>query len=86
RDLQDRRRRALDFLVSGSRLSVEVASLRVILDHQDVACVLIGTTSTDHLQNNLQAVEAGPLPEDIMTRARALQELDWAFAPLQSGD
>ena len=86
RELQDRRRQALDFLVSGSHLSVETASLRFIMDHRDVASVLIGTTSTDHLRNNLQAVEAGPLPEDIMIRARALQEFDWAFAPLQSGD
>jgi aryl-alcohol dehydrogenase-like predicted oxidoreductase len=86
RDLQDRRRRALDFLVTGSRLPVEVASLRFILDHQDVASVLIGTTSTDHLRNNLQAVEAGPLSEDIMTRAHALRKHDWTFAPEQSRD
>ena len=84
RELQDRRRQALDFLVSGNNLSVEIASLRFILDHRDVASVLIGTTSTDHLRNNLQAVEAGPLPEDIMIKARALRKHNWAFPPEQS--
>jgi len=80
-DQQDRRRRALEFLVTGSRLSVEAASLRFILDHQDIASVLIGTTSTDHLRNNLQAVDAGPLSEDVMAMAHNLREHDWGFAP-----
>jgi len=71
-----RRRQTLDFLVSENFPSVELAALRFILDHQDVASVLIGTSNPDHLRNNLQVVEAGPLPEDIMSKARALQKRD----------
>ena len=77
---------ALEFLVTGSRLSVEAASLRFILDHQDIASVLIGTTSTDHLRNNLQAVDAGPLSEDVMATAHNLRKHDWGFAPEQASD
>ena len=78
-ELQDRRRLALDFLVSENHPSVEIASLRFILDHRDVTSILIGTTNPDHLRNNLQVIEAGPLPEDIMSKARVLQKHDLMF-------
>lgn len=73
---QGRRRQALDFLVSENHPSVEIASLRFILDHRDVASVLTGTSNPDHLRNNLQVIEAGPLPEDTMSKARAIQKHD----------
>jgi len=41
-----------------------------------VTSVLTGTSSPEHLRDNLQAVEADPLPGDIMSRARALQKRD----------
>jgi aryl-alcohol dehydrogenase-like predicted oxidoreductase len=73
---RERRRQALKFLVSEKHPSVEIASLRFILDHRDVTSVLTGTSSPEHLRDNLQAVEADPLPGDIMSRARALQKRD----------
>jgi len=64
-ELQHRRRRALEFLLSDNHPSVEIASLRFILDHLDVASVLMGTTSPEHLRNNIRAIEAPPLSEDL---------------------
>jgi len=75
-ELQAQRRRALTFLVSENHPSVEIASLRFILDHADVASVLIGTTDPNHLRNNLHAVKAPPLPENVMRDARVLQNYE----------
>jgi aryl-alcohol dehydrogenase-like predicted oxidoreductase len=35
-------------------------------------CVLIGTSSADHLRENLLAVGKGPLPEETLARLDAL--------------
>jgi aryl-alcohol dehydrogenase-like predicted oxidoreductase len=78
---RDRRAQVLDFLVSENHPSVEIAALRFILDHRDVATVLTGTTNPDHLHDNLQVIEAGPLPVDIMRKARALREGDLISGP-----
>jgi aryl-alcohol dehydrogenase-like predicted oxidoreductase len=77
-ELQARRRRALSFLVSENHPSVEIASLRFILDHKDVASVLIGTTDPNHLRNNLHAAKAHPLSENVMSNARALRNYERA--------
>lgn len=71
------RRQDLAFLVSAHHPSIEIASLRFILDHRDIATVLIGTSNPDHLRSNLQAIEASPLSRDIMSKALALQIHGW---------
>jgi aryl-alcohol dehydrogenase-like predicted oxidoreductase len=48
--------------------------LRFTLSHSDVHTVIVGTRSASHLEDNVRAARAGPLPEDVYQAAR--QRLD----------
>ncbi len=47
--------------------------LRLTLSHPHVHSTIVGTTNLDHVQENVQAAQAGPLPEDV--RVEALRRL-----------
>jgi aryl-alcohol dehydrogenase-like predicted oxidoreductase len=44
--------------------------LRFALAHPGLHTTIIGTKSLDHLADNIKAVEAGPLPDDVLIEAR----------------
>ena len=44
--------------------------LRFTLSHPGVNTVIVGTLQPEHLQQNLRAVEAGPLPPDVYAEAK----------------
>jgi aryl-alcohol dehydrogenase-like predicted oxidoreductase len=44
--------------------------IRFAISHPDLHTAIIGTTSMDHLAENFAAVEAGPLPGDVLLEAR----------------
>ena len=48
--------------------------LRFTLTHPDAHTIIVGTTSLDHLRNNVEAVRRGPLPPE--TYAEAKRRLD----------
>ena len=48
--------------------------LRYTLTHPDVHTIIVGTTNPVHLEENVQAVLAGPLPADVYAEAK--QRLD----------
>jgi aryl-alcohol dehydrogenase-like predicted oxidoreductase len=44
--------------------------LRFAISHPGLHTTIIGTKSLDHLADNIKAVEAGPLPDDVLTEAK----------------
>ncbi|MYD91507.1 MAG: aldo/keto reductase [Caldilineaceae bacterium SB0662_bin_9] len=44
--------------------------LRLTLVHPGLHTTIVGTTNPDHLDENVKAALAGPLPEDVVTEAR----------------
>jgi aryl-alcohol dehydrogenase-like predicted oxidoreductase len=45
--------------------------LRYAISHPGLHTTIIGTKNLDHLAENINAVEAGPLPADVLAAARA---------------
>ena len=52
-------------------------SLRYGLSTNNLHCAVLGLASLDHLQNSIQAVEMGPLPEDILVKILKLQKTNF---------
>ena len=48
--------------------------LRYTLTHPDVHTIIVGTTNPAHLAENVQAIQNGPLPQDVYAEAK--QRLD----------
>jgi aryl-alcohol dehydrogenase-like predicted oxidoreductase len=44
--------------------------IRFAISHPDLHTAIIGTSSLDHLAENIAAVEAGPLAGDVLLEAR----------------
>lgn len=44
--------------------------LRYTLTHPDVHTIIVGTTSREHLEENLEAVLSGPLPDSVYAEAK----------------
>ncbi len=45
-------------------------TLRFTLSHPDLHTTIVGTTSPDHLAQNVEAARSGPLPDDIYEEAK----------------
>lgn len=75
-ELADAWRRAdLDDVLDGMEPMEFV--LRFTISHPDMTSTIVGTTSTDHLAANVDAVSRGPLPTDVYEEAkRRLDALD----------
>ena len=52
-------------------------ALRYGLSTNSLHCVVLGLASLDHLENSIQAVEMGPLPEDILVEITKLQKANF---------
>ena len=57
-----------DLLAGGE--SVAQFLLRFATAHSGLHTTIIGTKSLDHLADNVKAIEAGPLPADVLTEAK----------------
>ncbi len=44
--------------------------LRFVISHPDAHTIIVGTKNLDHLAENVAAVEAGPLPDDVLAEAK----------------
>ncbi len=44
--------------------------LRFVANHPSAHCNLVGTTSPAHLQENIDAMLRGPLPDDVYAEAK----------------
>ena len=49
-------------------MSVSEMSLRFVISNPDVACTLMGARSAEEVEQNVAAIEKGPLPPDILKR------------------
>jgi aryl-alcohol dehydrogenase-like predicted oxidoreductase len=59
----------LDDLLDG--MTRTAFMLRFTLSHPDLDTTIVGTSSIDHLQDNLAVAAHGPLPDDVLDQARA---------------
>jgi aryl-alcohol dehydrogenase-like predicted oxidoreductase len=66
RDYWERAR--LDELLDG--VSRTAFMLRFTLSNPDLDTTIVGTSSIEHLQRNLAAAAAGPLPDDLLSEAK----------------
>lgn len=78
--LEQRRRSVTSFFGDNENASLANAALRFVIDHDAVATVLTGTCSVDHLRQNLAAVANGPLPPDVIRKARELKKNDFGIS------
>jgi aryl-alcohol dehydrogenase-like predicted oxidoreductase len=74
RDIWEQAR--LDELLDG--MTRTAFMLRFTLSHPDLDTTIVGTSSVEHLRDNLTAAAEGPLPDDVMNEAR--NRLDGAGA------
>ena len=58
----------LDELLDG--MSRTTFMLRFTLSHPDLDTTIVGTSSLEHLRENLAAAAAGPLPDDVVSEAK----------------
>jgi len=56
-------------------LPIAEAGLRFVLSNPDVSSVLMGARSVDEVEQNAKAVEAGPLPEEVLTGLQQIAEM-----------
>jgi aryl-alcohol dehydrogenase-like predicted oxidoreductase len=66
RERWDRAR--LDELLDG--MSRTAFMLRFTLSHPDLDTTIVGTSSVEHLRDNLVAAAEGPLPDDVLSEAK----------------
>jgi len=67
---EPRRRQFLDLyeLVHDCGMPLPELALRFVLSNPDVATVLTGVDSVARLENNVEAAERGPLPQELLKR------------------
>ena len=63
-----RQYRALYGFLDEAGLSIVEAALRFVISNPDVSCVLTGARSRAEVEENVRAVEKGPLPADVLAR------------------
>ncbi len=56
--------------LAGEMPLVEFA-LRFTLSHPEVCTAIVGTTNPDHMADNVRMVEGGPLPDEVLRKAKA---------------
>jgi aryl-alcohol dehydrogenase-like predicted oxidoreductase len=63
----------LDFLVqSGAAVSIMEAAYRYCRHTKGIDVVLTGTSSPEHLKDNLASIQKGPLPRDLLEKLEKL--------------
>lgn len=57
-------------------------AIRFVISNPDISCMLIGMRSADEVEQNVSAVEKGPLPDDILKRLDEIAAMV-PFRPLE---
>jgi aryl-alcohol dehydrogenase-like predicted oxidoreductase len=63
-----RQYRKLYALLDDLGMSVSDLAMRFVISNPDISCTLSGSRSVEELEANVAAVEAGPLPSDVLAR------------------
>ena len=59
---------ALYAFLDETGMPIAEAGLRFAISNPDISCVLMGARSADEVEQNVAAVEKGPLPADMLAR------------------
>jgi aryl-alcohol dehydrogenase-like predicted oxidoreductase len=60
--------KALYALVDECGIALPELAIRFVISNRDIHCVLMGARSADEVEQNVKAVEKGPLPADLLRR------------------
>jgi len=71
-ELRERAEKARDVLAGGSWQDLPDIALRFCLSHPQVLTVLVGVRDAQEMKSALAASKAGPLPENLRSKATAL--------------
>lgn len=63
---------ALYDLLDELHMSLPELALRFVISNPDIACVLMGARSRVEVEHNVQAIERGPLSQDVFDRLDAI--------------
>ena len=66
--------RRLYALLDEIEMELAELCLRWVISNPDISTVLMGARSVEEVEANVRAVEAGPLPEDLMARWREIAD------------
>jgi len=67
--------KALYSLLDGLDMSIVELAMRFVISNPDISCVLTGARTAQELEENLAAVEKGPLPVDLLQRLDEIYEM-----------
>jgi aryl-alcohol dehydrogenase-like predicted oxidoreductase len=56
-------------------LSLPEARIRTVISNPDISTVLVGARSVEEVEQNVRAVEAGPLPSDVLERLQEIADM-----------
>jgi aryl-alcohol dehydrogenase-like predicted oxidoreductase len=56
-------------------LQIAEAGLRFVISQPDISCVLMGARSPEEVEQNIAAVEKGPLPEEVLRRLDEIADM-----------
>ena len=71
---QDQFKRLYAFL-DEVELSLPEAALRMMVSNPEVSIVLTGARSVEEVEQNVRAIEAGPLPSDVLARLDEIADM-----------
>jgi len=67
--------RALYALLDELGMSIIELAMRFVISNPDISCVLTGARTAQEMEENLAAVEKGPLPVDLLQRLDEIYEM-----------
>ena len=67
--------KALYSLLDDLGMSIIELAMRFVISNPDISCVLTGARTTQELEENLAAVEKGPLPVDLLRRLDEIYQM-----------
>ena len=56
-------------------LSITEVALRMVISHPQVSMVLTGARSVEEVEQNVRSAEAGPLPQDALSRLQEIADM-----------
>ena len=67
--------KALYAFLDEIELSLPEAALRMVVSNPDISTVLTGARSVEEVEQNVRAIEAGPLPQDVLNRLQEIADM-----------
>jgi aryl-alcohol dehydrogenase-like predicted oxidoreductase len=71
---EERRVKKIFKIVGDAYGNMAQFALRYGLSNESLHCIVLGLATLDHLENSIQAVEMGPLPDNVLEEISKLQK------------